>query len=63
VLREAGLVTTRRRGTTICYSIAAGELAELARQLRAMAATAPSGAELGLASTGHHPAARAARDS
>jgi ArsR family transcriptional regulator, arsenate/arsenite/antimonite-responsive transcriptional repressor len=44
VLREAGVVTTRRRGTTICYSIAAGGLAELARKLSAMAATAPSGA-------------------
>jgi len=25
-LREAGLVTTRRRGTQICYSIAPGDL-------------------------------------
>lgn len=29
VLRDAGLVTTRRRGTQICYSIAAANLARL----------------------------------
>jgi len=29
VLREAGLVTTRRRGTQICYSLDAGAMAEL----------------------------------
>ena len=40
VLREAGLVTTRRNGTTICYSIAPGQLARLGEQLRLMAAPA-----------------------
>jgi ArsR family transcriptional regulator, arsenate/arsenite/antimonite-responsive transcriptional repressor len=39
VLREAGLVTTRRDGTTICYSIAPGCLEPLSRALAAMAAT------------------------
>jgi ArsR family transcriptional regulator len=39
-LREAGLVTTARRGTTICYSIAPGRLESLARELTAMAASA-----------------------
>lgn len=43
VLREAGLVTTRRRGTTICYTLASGPLAALATRLAAMAATAPAG--------------------
>ncbi|HEY2579770.1 MAG TPA: metalloregulator ArsR/SmtB family transcription factor [Streptosporangiaceae bacterium] len=41
-LREAGLVTTQRRGTTICYTLASGRLAQLARRLDAMAATAPA---------------------
>jgi ArsR family transcriptional regulator, arsenate/arsenite/antimonite-responsive transcriptional repressor len=41
VLREAGLVTTRRDGTTICYSIAHGRLESLSQALAAMAATAP----------------------
>jgi ArsR family transcriptional regulator, arsenate/arsenite/antimonite-responsive transcriptional repressor len=41
VLREAGLVTSRRVGTTICYSIDPGPLAGLADQLARMAATAP----------------------
>jgi len=40
VLREAGLVTTRRNGTTICYSIAPGRLQSLSRALAGMAATA-----------------------
>jgi ArsR family transcriptional regulator len=40
-LREAGLVTAQRRGTTICYSLAPDRLARLARKLRDMAATAP----------------------
>jgi ArsR family transcriptional regulator, arsenate/arsenite/antimonite-responsive transcriptional repressor len=40
VLREAGLVTTRRDGTTICYSIAPGHLETLSRVLAQMAATA-----------------------
>jgi ArsR family transcriptional regulator, arsenate/arsenite/antimonite-responsive transcriptional repressor len=42
VLREAGLVTTQRKGTTICYTLVAGQLGALASQLTAMAATAPS---------------------
>lgn len=41
VLREAGLVITRRQGTTICYSIAPGGLERLGQQLIRMAATAP----------------------
>jgi len=40
VLREAGLVTTRRNGTTICYSLAPGQLASLGDRLARMAATA-----------------------
>jgi ArsR family transcriptional regulator, arsenate/arsenite/antimonite-responsive transcriptional repressor len=40
VLREAGLVITRRRGTAICYSIAPGGLQRLGEQLTRMAATA-----------------------
>jgi ArsR family transcriptional regulator len=43
VLREAGLVTTQRRGTTICYTLVSGRLARLARDLGAMATTAPPG--------------------
>jgi ArsR family transcriptional regulator, arsenate/arsenite/antimonite-responsive transcriptional repressor len=42
VLREAGLVTTRRRGTTICYTLVSGRLAGLAGRLGGMAATAPA---------------------
>ena len=41
-LREAGLVTTQRKGTTICYSLAHDPLALLARRLGGMAATAPA---------------------
>jgi ArsR family transcriptional regulator len=40
VLREAGLVTSKRIGTTICYSIAPGQLGNLAARLTQMAATA-----------------------
>jgi ArsR family transcriptional regulator len=40
VLREAGLVTSRRVGTTICYSIAPGRLASLGARLAGMAASA-----------------------
>jgi ArsR family transcriptional regulator, arsenate/arsenite/antimonite-responsive transcriptional repressor len=40
VLREAGLVTTQRNGTTICYSIAPGRLEELGERITRMAATA-----------------------
>ena len=41
VLREAGLVTAQRKGTTICYSIAPGRLTALAGALSRLAATAP----------------------
>jgi ArsR family transcriptional regulator len=41
VLREAGLVTTQRKGTTICYTLVAERLGALAGQLAGMAATAP----------------------
>jgi ArsR family transcriptional regulator, arsenate/arsenite/antimonite-responsive transcriptional repressor len=44
VLRDAGLVTTRRNGTTICYSIAPGRLAEVAERIAGMAATAAGSA-------------------
>ena len=40
-LRSAGLVATKRRGTTICYSLAPGRLESLSRVLAEMAATAP----------------------
>ena len=39
VLREAGLVTTRRNGTTICYSIAPDQLVRLGGELARMAAS------------------------
>ena len=42
VLRESGLVTTQRNGTTICYSIAASPLARLGAVIAQMAATAPA---------------------
>jgi ArsR family transcriptional regulator len=53
VLRSAGLVTTTRNGTTICYSIAPGPLARLGALITRMAATvtSPEGAvpaQLGL---------------
>ncbi|HXC84752.1 MAG TPA: metalloregulator ArsR/SmtB family transcription factor [Trebonia sp.] len=41
VLREAGLVTTQRNGTTICYSIASGRLARLGALITDLALTAP----------------------
>jgi ArsR family transcriptional regulator len=41
VLREAGLVSTQRKGTTICYTLEAGQLGALAGQLTTMAVTAP----------------------
>jgi ArsR family transcriptional regulator, arsenate/arsenite/antimonite-responsive transcriptional repressor len=41
VLREAGLVTTQRNGTTICYSIASGQLARLGSLITDLASTAP----------------------
>lgn len=37
VLREAGLVTTRRRGTQICYSLAPGAVRELEELIRGLA--------------------------
>jgi ArsR family transcriptional regulator, arsenate/arsenite/antimonite-responsive transcriptional repressor len=40
VLREAGLVTTKRNGTTICYSIAPGILASLGARITQLAMTA-----------------------
>jgi ArsR family transcriptional regulator, arsenate/arsenite/antimonite-responsive transcriptional repressor len=63
VLREAGLVTAQRKGTTICYSISAGQLARLARRLSGMAATAPGDVELSPAAAGDHLLAEAAGDS
>ena len=44
VLREAGLVTSKRVGTTICYSIAPGPLARLGALITEIAATAPADA-------------------
>jgi len=43
MLREAGLVTAQRRGTTICYSLAREQLAQLADRLGRMASTATAG--------------------
>ena len=43
VLREAGLVTSKRIGTTICYSIAPGQLINLGTRLAEIAATAGEG--------------------
>jgi ArsR family transcriptional regulator len=40
VLREAGLVSTRRSGNTICYSIAPARLARLGALLSEVARTA-----------------------
>jgi hypothetical protein len=42
VLREAGLVATQRRGTTICYTLTRDPLARLADRLSGMGATAPA---------------------
>ena len=42
VLREAGLVTSKRIGTTICYSIAPDQLANLGVRITRMAASAPA---------------------
>jgi ArsR family transcriptional regulator len=39
VLREAGLVTTERSGTTICYRIVPARLAAVGEVITAMAAT------------------------
>ena len=44
VLRESGLVTTQRNGTTICYSIAPGPLARLGALITEIAAAAPADA-------------------
>jgi ArsR family transcriptional regulator, arsenate/arsenite/antimonite-responsive transcriptional repressor len=43
ILREAGLVSAQRRGTTICYSLTPGQLAHLAGRLAGLAATAAAG--------------------
>jgi ArsR family transcriptional regulator, arsenate/arsenite/antimonite-responsive transcriptional repressor len=43
VLRAAGLVTSKRIGTTICYSLAPGQLTSLGARLAQMAATADQG--------------------
>jgi ArsR family transcriptional regulator len=43
VLRAAGLVTSKRIGTTICYSIAPRQLTSLGARLAQMAATADEG--------------------
>ncbi|HTU72951.1 MAG TPA: metalloregulator ArsR/SmtB family transcription factor [Trebonia sp.] len=56
VLREAGLVTTRRDGTTICYSIAPGHLESLSRVLAQMAATAALSASADLSAAAALPA-------
>jgi ArsR family transcriptional regulator, arsenate/arsenite/antimonite-responsive transcriptional repressor len=40
VLREAGLVSAKRNGNTICYSIAPGRLARLGAMLSEVARTA-----------------------
>lgn len=40
VLREAGLVTTDRNGTTICYRVAPARLAALGEMITQIAATA-----------------------
>ena len=60
VLREAGLVTSKRIGTTICYSIAPGQLTSLAARLTQMAATAeaPPAAASGSTPTTQRTAAR-----
>ncbi len=42
VLREAGLVTTQRSGTTICYSITPGRLGRLGALITQIAGTAPA---------------------
>jgi ArsR family transcriptional regulator len=44
VLREAGLVTTRRRGTQICYSLEPGAIRSLADLLGQLAPPAVSAA-------------------
>jgi len=44
ILREAGLVSSKRVGTTICYSIAPSQLTALAAGLTEMAATADAAA-------------------
>jgi ArsR family transcriptional regulator len=46
VLREAGLVTTQRNGTTICYSIAPGPLARLGALITGIAAAVPADAQV-----------------
>jgi ArsR family transcriptional regulator len=43
MLREAGLVSAQRRGTTICYSLVGDQLSQLADRLGGMAAAATAG--------------------
>ncbi|HVT66478.1 MAG TPA: metalloregulator ArsR/SmtB family transcription factor [Trebonia sp.] len=42
VLREAGLVTTERDGTTICYSIVPGSLARLGERITGLTLASPA---------------------
>src|SRR4029450_231969 len=42
ILRQAGLVTTRREGTSVHYRLAAPEVFELWRTLRTLAASRPA---------------------
>jgi ArsR family transcriptional regulator len=51
-LREAGLVTAQRRGTTICYSLLPGRLAQLAGRLSGIAASADPAALTAAAAPG-----------
>ncbi|HWG02231.1 MAG TPA: metalloregulator ArsR/SmtB family transcription factor [Trebonia sp.] len=44
VLREAGLVTTRRNGTTICYRITPGRLTAISERIAQIAASAGTAA-------------------
>jgi len=41
-LRETGLVTSRRKGNTICYSVARDQVAWLAGRLGALAVPSPA---------------------
>ena len=50
-LREAGLVTTQRKGNTICYSVTRDQVAWLAGRLGALAVPAPVTAGAGARSS------------
>jgi ArsR family transcriptional regulator, arsenate/arsenite/antimonite-responsive transcriptional repressor len=56
-LRQAGLVTAQRRGTTICYSVARDRLGQLVARLGALAAAPAPG---GVAASGEAAASGAA---